>query len=106
MTDGDIQSTAPDPAPEPERGLLARARGHLMDLTPLRESRRTSACCSWGSQWATGPSFGELESGVVASIWSVPASVVSGGLLTILGVGLLGLFVPAFARYDAKHPVP
>jgi MFS family permease len=56
--------------------------------------------------WATGPSFGDLESGVVASIWSVPVSVVSGGLLTILGVGLLGLFVPAFARYDAKHPVP
>jgi len=56
--------------------------------------------------WATGPSLGDLESGVVASIWSVPASVVSGGLLTILGVGLLGLFVPAFARYDAKHPVP
>ena len=33
--------------------------------------------------WATGPSLGELESGVVASIWSVPVSVVSGGLLTI-----------------------
>ncbi|MEO8424546.1 MAG: MFS transporter, partial [Actinomycetota bacterium] len=56
--------------------------------------------------WATGPSLGELESGVVASIWSVPVSVVSGGLLTIVGVGVLRLLVPAFAHYDAKHPTP
>ena len=56
--------------------------------------------------WATGPSLGELESGVVASIWTVPASVVSGGLLTIVGIGVLALLVPSFARYDAKHPVP
>jgi ENTS family enterobactin (siderophore) exporter len=56
--------------------------------------------------WATGPSLGNLESGVVASIWGVPASVVSGGLLTIVGVGVLRLLVPAFARYDANHPTP
>ena len=54
--------------------------------------------------WATGPSLGELESGVVASIWSVPVERrCSGGLLTILGVGAArGCFVPAFARYDAQ----
>lgn len=56
--------------------------------------------------WATGPSLGNLESGVVASIWSVPASVVSGGLLTIAGVGVLRFLVPAFAHYDAEHPTP
>jgi MFS family permease len=54
--------------------------------------------------WATGPSIGNLESGVVASIWSVPVSVVSGGILTIVGVGVLRLLVPGFARYDAQHP--
>lgn len=54
--------------------------------------------------WATGPSLGELESGVVASVWSVPASVVSGGLLTIVGVGVLWLLAPGFARYDALNP--
>jgi MFS family permease len=56
--------------------------------------------------WATGPSLGEVKSGVVASIWSVPASIVSGGLLTIVGVGVLRLFAPGFWRYDARHPVP
>jgi MFS family permease len=54
--------------------------------------------------WATGPSLGELESGVVASIWSVPVSVVSGGILTIVGMGVLRLLVPAFVRYDAREP--
>jgi ENTS family enterobactin (siderophore) exporter len=56
--------------------------------------------------WATGPSLGNVESGVVASIWSVPAAVVSGGLLTIVGVGVLRLLVPGFARYDARDPTP
>jgi MFS family permease len=55
--------------------------------------------------WATGPSLGDVESGVVASIWSVQVSVVSGGLLTIVGMGVLRLLVPAFARYDARDPV-
>ena len=55
--------------------------------------------------WATGPSMGDVESGVVASIWSVQVSVVSGGLLTIAGMGVLRLLVPAFARYDARDPV-
>ena len=55
--------------------------------------------------WATGPSLGELESGVVAHVWGVPTSVVSGGLLTIAGVGVLRLLAPAFARYDARDPM-
>jgi MFS family permease len=56
--------------------------------------------------WATGPSIGDIESGLVASIWSVPASIVSGGILTIAGVGVLRWFAPSFWRYDARHPTP
>jgi MFS family permease len=56
--------------------------------------------------WATGPSLGNLESGAVASLTSVPFSVVSGGLLTIVGVGVLRWFAPGFWRYDARDPVP
>ncbi len=54
--------------------------------------------------WATGPSLGNLESGIVASIWSVPVSVVSGGVLTVVGVGVLRLLAPGLSRYDAEHP--
>jgi hypothetical protein len=55
--------------------------------------------------WATGPSLGDVESGVVASITSVPFSIVSGGVLTIVGIGVLRWFSPALWRYDAQHPV-
>ncbi len=56
--------------------------------------------------WATGPSLGNVESGAVASLTSVPFSIVSGGLLTIVGVGVLRLFAPGFWRYDARDPTP
>ena len=54
--------------------------------------------------WATGPSIGSVESGVVATLTSVQFSVVSGGVLCILGVGVIWLLAPAMARYDARHP--
>jgi MFS family permease len=57
--------------------------------------------------WATGPSLGEFESGVVARLTgSVPFAVISGGILCIVGVGVLRLVVPGFAHYDAQHPEP
>ena len=56
--------------------------------------------------WATGPSLGEVESGVVASLTTVPIAVISGGLLCIAGIGVLRLLAPGFAAYDAKHPEP
>ncbi len=54
--------------------------------------------------WATGPSLGNVEAGVVASLTTVPVSIVSGGILCVLGVAAHALFVPAFRDYDASHP--
>jgi len=54
--------------------------------------------------WATGPSLGDVESGVVATLTTVPVSIVSGGLICIAGIGLLRWFSPGFWRYDARHP--
>jgi MFS family permease len=56
--------------------------------------------------WATGPSLGDLESGVVASLWTVQGSIVSGGILTVVGIGALRWFAPGFWNYDARHPTP
>jgi hypothetical protein len=42
----------------------------------------------------TGPRVGEWEAGVVASIWGVQASVLSGGVLCVLGVLCVAMFVP------------
>jgi len=56
--------------------------------------------------WATGPSLGEVESGVVATLTTPAISIVSGGLITIVGIGILGWFAPGFWRYDARNPIP
>ncbi len=44
-----------------------------------------------------GPRLGDFEAGAVASLWSPTASVVSGGVLCILGVLVLAWAVPEFA---------
>jgi MFS family permease len=51
-----------------------------------------------------GPRLGDLEAGAVAALTSPVFSVVSGGLACVVGVGLLALLVPAFARYHAGEP--
>ena len=56
--------------------------------------------------WATGPSLGDVESGVVASVTSVSFSIVSGGFATIIGIGLIRWFAPGLWRYDAQAPAP
>jgi MFS family permease len=57
--------------------------------------------------WATGPSLGDVESGVVATVTgSTSFAIVSGGLLTIAGVVALRVFAPAFWGYDARSPTP
>jgi len=53
--------------------------------------------------YSTGPLLGNVESGVVASIASVRASIVSGGVLCIAGVAVAALALPAFWRYDARE---
>jgi len=51
--------------------------------------------------YTTGPALGNAESGLVASLVSVPFSVFSGGVLCVLGVGLCALLLPGFRNYDA-----
>jgi MFS family permease len=50
---------------------------------------------------AGGPRLGDVEAGSVAALTSAQFSVVSGGVLCVLGVVLLGALVPSFARYEA-----
>jgi MFS family permease len=54
--------------------------------------------------WATGPSLGNVESGVVATLTSVPFAVVSGGVLCVLGVVAIRWLAPQLDRYDARAP--
>lgn len=52
---------------------------------------------------AAGPALGDLRAGTLASVTSVPFSIVSGGMACIAGVGALAAAIPALARYDAAE---
>jgi MFS family permease len=55
--------------------------------------------------YSSGPTLGNLEAGAVASIFSVRAAVVSGGVLCVFGVGLLAVLLPAFVKYNNKRQI-
>lgn len=52
--------------------------------------------------YTSGPLLGNVEAGVLASLTSVRFSVVSGGVLCVVGVALAALALPAFRLYDAR----
>jgi MFS family permease len=52
---------------------------------------------------AGGPRLGDVESGAVATAFSEKVSIVSGGLLCVVGVVVLAALFPAFARYRAPE---
>lgn len=53
--------------------------------------------------YSSGPLLGDVESGAVATAFSLRASILSGGILCVVGVGLAALALPAFRRYDERH---
>jgi hypothetical protein len=55
---------------------------------------------------AGGPRLGDAESGLVAAAVGAQASVVSGGILCIAGVGAVAAFFPALWRYSAAAGGP
>jgi MFS family permease len=52
----------------------------------------------------SGGQLGNLEAGALGSLTSPTISALSGGLITIAGAVVIGLALPAFARYRA-HPL-
>lgn len=56
--------------------------------------------------WSSGPTLGDFEAGLVATLTSVRTSIVSGGILCVVGVGLFALTLPAFRRYDSREHMP
>jgi len=50
----------------------------------------------------SGPRLGDVESGTVAGAIGARASVVSGGLACVVGVGLLMMAMPSLFAYDSE----
>ena len=56
--------------------------------------------------YTSGPALGNFEAGVVASLFSVRVSIVSGGVLCVVGCVLAAVALPAFRAYDARGRQP
>ncbi len=53
--------------------------------------------------YMTGPLLGNAESGVTASLFGIRASIVSGGVLCVVGTAALALALPAFLAYTGSE---
>jgi hypothetical protein len=49
--------------------------------------------------YTSGPKLGDAEAGIVATLTSVRTSIVSGGILCVLGSVIISLLLPEFIRY-------
>jgi MFS family permease len=70
-------------------------------VTPEHMRGRMSAV--FGLVVTGGPRLGDIESGSVAGAAGAQFSVVSGGLLCLLGIGVIVAAFPALARYDSSE---
>ncbi len=53
--------------------------------------------------YLTGPMLGNAEAGIVAHFFSVKTSIISGGILTIIGTIVLAVLLPKFIAYDGRE---
>ena len=53
--------------------------------------------------YLSGPKLGDTEAGLVAAAFGITASVISGGVLCDIGVGICCYFLPKFWRYRSVH---
>lgn len=51
----------------------------------------------------TGPMLGDAESGIVAYLTDVRTSIISGGILAVIGTVVLALLLPKFISYDGRE---
>lgn len=58
--------------------------------------------------YTSGPALGNFEAGLVASLVNIRFSIISGGVLCVVGCALCALALPAFRDYDSRryHQAP
>jgi len=83
--------------------ISAVLRGNIL-LTVTPDSMRGRLSGIELAQVAGAPELGNFEAGAVASLTSIRASIVSGGVLCVIGTVAVALAIPALVRYDARKP--
>ncbi len=55
--------------------------------------------------YTSGPKLGDAEAGLVATLFSVRTSVVSGGILCVVGTAIISALIPQFISYDGREGI-
>jgi len=55
--------------------------------------------------YTSGPKLGDAEAGIVATLFSVRTSIVSGGILCVLGTVVVSALIPQFLRYHGSEGI-
>lgn len=55
--------------------------------------------------YTSGPKLGDAEAGIVATLFSVRASVVSGGILCVVGTAIISALIPQFTGYNGLEGI-
>jgi MFS family permease len=76
-------------------------RGTIWDQT-IPDSLRGRLASIEMLSYSIGPTLGNFESGVVASLFSIRVSILSGGILCVAGCVAAAALLPAFRNYDAR----
>jgi MFS family permease len=86
-------------------GISAICRSTMLQvITPDEFRGRMSA--TFSMVVVGGNQLGDVEAGAVAAAFTPRISVVSGGILCLVGVAATALLFPALRRYDATAPPP
>ena len=52
--------------------------------------------------YTSGPALGNFEAGAVASLFTIRISILSGGVLCVIGCALTAALLPSFRAYDSR----
>jgi hypothetical protein len=55
--------------------------------------------------YTSGPKLGDTEAGLVATLFSVRTSIVSGGILCVVGTAIISALIPEFIRYQSAEGI-
>jgi MFS family permease len=55
--------------------------------------------------YTSGPKLGDAEAGIVATLFSLRASIVSGGVLCAVGTVIISALLPQFVRYQGSEGI-
>jgi len=55
--------------------------------------------------YTSGPKLGDVEAGIVATLFSVRTSIVSGGILCVVGTAVISALIPQFIRYHGSEGI-